>query len=160
MALADESDGRTVYDGDKSGGAPDPGGGRLMKQIIATLTLPGVERSVSYARRLVDDTLGAGHPAADDLRMCISEAFTNSVLHSTSRNGGKVTLTLAAERGSVIAEVTDDGADEKPHLANDPAGIHGRGMHIIDALAAEWGIDVEEDRTTIWMRFPAPTATA
>lgn len=159
MALADEPDGRTVYGGDKSGGAPNPGGGRLMNQIIATLTLPGVERSVSYARRLVDDTLGAAHPAADDLRMCISEAFTNSVLHSTSRNGGKVTLTLTAERDFVLAEVTDDGADQKPHLANDPTGIHGRGMRIIDALATEWGVDIEQDRTTVWMRFPT-SATA
>lgn len=127
------------------------------REVIASLTLPGVERSVSYARRFARDTFGAGHPSLSDIETCVSEAFTNGVTHTASGRGGKVTVAFVAVAGEVVTEVTDDGAGgARPHLRHDPLGEHGRGMRIIDFLSLGWGVRPDGDRTTIWMRFPGP----
>lgn len=127
-------------------------------ELLAAVTLPGVKRSVGYGRRLLVDILGEDHPALDDIRTCVSEALTNSVVHSDSRNGGKVTLALSGDDAQIHVEVTDDGTADGtgPHLHDDPTGVHGRGMHIIDVLALAWDVRNDTGRTTLWMRFPGP----
>jgi anti-sigma regulatory factor (Ser/Thr protein kinase) len=126
-------------------------------EVIATITLPGVERSASYARRFATDTFGPDHPSLDDIRTCVSEAFTNGVLHTASGRGGKVTVMFATVGDLIVAEVTDDGAGgARPHQCDDPLGVHGRGLQIIDVLTVDWGIRPDGDRTTVWMHFPGP----
>ncbi|MCW2919764.1 MAG: putative anti-sigma regulatory factor, serine/threonine protein kinase [Actinomycetia bacterium] len=126
-------------------------------EVIATITLPGVERSALYTRRFAADTFGPDHPSLDDIRTCVSEAFTNGVLHTASGGGGKVTVTFATVGDLIVAEVTDDGAGgARPHLCDDPMGVHGRGLQIIDALTVDWGIRPDADRTTVWMHFTGP----
>ncbi|HEX6469208.1 MAG TPA: ATP-binding protein [Streptosporangiaceae bacterium] len=125
--------------------------------VIGAITLPGAELSVACARRFVRDLLGAGHPSLDDVELCVSEAVTNSVQHTASGRGGKVTVRLRAEADSIVTEVTDDGAGgARPHLRADPAGLGGRGMRIIEAVTLAWGLRPDGDRTTVWMRFPGP----
>ncbi|MBO2452816.1 ATP-binding protein [Actinomadura barringtoniae] len=125
------------------------------RAVIASLTLPGHERSAAHIGRFVRDTLGADHPAVDDVNTCVNEAFTNGVAHTASGRGGKITVTLAAAPGVLLAEVTDDGANgDRPHLRR-PGVESGRGMHLINALTGGWGLHADGDRTTIWMRFPS-----
>ncbi|MFG2000217.1 ATP-binding protein [Spirillospora sp. NPDC048911] len=125
------------------------------RMVIATLTLPGLERSARHVRSFARNALGERHPALDDVQTCVNEAFTNGIEHTESGRGGKVTVTFAAERGELVAEVTDDGAGgHRPHLRDEPLAENGRGMRIIDALALGWGLRADGDRTTVWMRFP------
>ncbi len=125
--------------------------------VIGTITLPGVELSVAHARRFTRDLLGLDHPSLGDIELCVSEAVTNGVQHTASGRGGKVTVRLKAQAGAIVTEVTDDGAGgARPHLRIDPAGLGGRGMRIIDAVAVGWGLRSDGDRTTVWMRFPGP----
>lgn len=119
--------------------------------VLGTLTLPGGERSVAYARRFVRDTIGAGHPALDDAELCTSELVTNALVHAASK---RVTVTVARDGGVLRISVTDDGAAGRvPYVREDPLAEDGRGMLIVSTLAMEWGAEAGEDGTTTWFRL-------
>jgi serine/threonine-protein kinase RsbW len=102
---------------------------------------------VSPARRELARCL-EGCPAAEDAELVISELVTNAVLHSQSRHG---MLTVHSERYPRCAwlEVTDAGGDWKPGADGDG----GRGLAIVAAVAAEWGVDGDAQGRTIWARI-------
>ncbi|WP_160160840.1 ATP-binding protein [Actinomadura sp. K4S16] len=126
-------------------------------EVIAALTLPGVEQSARYARWFARDVLREGHPSLDDVQTCVNEAFTNAVEHTASGQGGKVTVMFSADGGEIVAEVVDDGAaGERPVMRDDPLAEDGRGLRIIDGLALAWGVRTDGPRTAVWMRFPGP----
>lgn len=119
---------------------------------ISATSYTGVFRGepdqVSQARREVAQYL-EGCPAAEDAELVISELVTNAVLHSRSRHG---MLTVHSERYPRYAwlEVTDAGGDWQP---GDDDGDGGRGLAIVTALAAEWGVDGDARSRTIWARI-------
>ncbi|GAA3217499.1 ATP-binding protein [Actinocorallia longicatena] len=123
------------------------------RELIGTLTLPGVERSVAYARKFCRDMLGGGHPVLDDVQTCVSEAFTNGVVHSRSGEGGKVTVALLAGPGLVVAEVVDDGGRGVPCVRDEGQAESGRGLRIIDALSVRWSAGEREGHTVVRMEF-------
>ncbi|MFA1548154.1 ATP-binding protein [Actinomadura chokoriensis] len=128
-----------------------------ISEIIAALTLPGVERSARHARVFARDVLGEGHPSLDDVQVCVDEAFTNGVEHTASGRGGRVTVMFSLAGQDIVAEVVDDGAyGERPVMRDDPLAEGGRGLRIIDALSLEWGVRADGDRSAVWMRFPGP----
>ncbi|GAA2408457.1 hypothetical protein GCM10010191_16250 [Actinomadura vinacea] len=125
-----------------------------MNRTQVGITLPGLESSAGRVRGFVRDVLGAGHPLLDDVRTCVNEAFTNAVEHTASGRGGRVRVSVVDGGGVVVAEVVDDGAGgERPRLRDDPLAEDGRGMRIIDALALDWGVRADGDRSVVWMRF-------
>ncbi len=83
--------------------------------------------------------------------------MANSVLHSASSLvGGSVTITLSQADGPVRVEVTDDGADGLPTLSPaDSSAEGGRGLQLVDALAARWDCYTDCGRTTTWCEIPA-----
>jgi anti-sigma regulatory factor (Ser/Thr protein kinase) len=115
--------------------------------------VPGRPEQVATARATVALALGAGHPCADAAVLITSELVTNSVVHSDSRHeGGTVTITVADVGYALRIEVTDDGANDLPalHLASgdDEAG---RGLELVDALAARWESRRDSTgKTTTW----------
>ncbi|MEU9019084.1 ATP-binding protein [Actinomadura sp. NPDC048394] len=125
--------------------------------VLGSVTLPGVGRSVGCARAFVRDFL-AGLPDRDDVVMAVSETVANAVTHTASGlEGGLVTVTVAAGSGTVRLEVTDDGAwGTRPYVKDDPGAETGRGMRIVQGLAARWGYRADGTRTVVWAEFPAP----
>jgi anti-sigma regulatory factor (Ser/Thr protein kinase) len=132
-------------------------------ELLGTLTLPGVDRSVPYARLFLRDTLVPGHisPGSEllaDMALVVDELAANGIRHTASGKGGKITIALWAGRGALRAEVTDDGADgARPVVRTDPGGESGRGLHIVTALAKAWGYRPDGHGTTVWADFPIPT---
>jgi len=98
----------------------------------------------------------AGCPAADEVILCLSELAANAVRHSNSRRpGGTFTVRIGSRPGAYIRmEVEDDGG---PWLAPAPDPGSGRGLDIISALAAEWGIATSPAGRTVWARFDWPS---
>ncbi|WP_084219516.1 ATP-binding protein [Spirillospora albida] len=125
--------------------------------IVGRLTLPGTRRSVGYARSFVRETV-PDLPALDDLVMVASETVANAITHTASgREGGRVTVVLAAEPGIVRLEVVDDGAAPgRPRVRDESGGETGRGIRIVEAVADRWGFRTEGTRTVVWAEFPAP----
>jgi len=119
---------------------------------VTTATYTGVFHGrpdqVSRARRELARYLG-GCPAADDATLIVSELATNAVLHSRSRHG---LFTVHSELFPTYAwiEVSDAGGTWEPgNTSNDG----GRGLGIIAALAAEWGVAGDARGRTVWARL-------
>jgi len=121
---------------------------------------------VARVRALLAQEL-AGCPAVDDVILMADELVSNAVLHSNSgRPGGTFGLrVLARPRESVRVEVTDaGGAWARSGRAGDfssqdapgsfsPGGgclTGGRGLRIVEALAAAWGVSGDENGRTVW----------
>jgi anti-sigma regulatory factor (Ser/Thr protein kinase) len=127
--------------------------GRQTVSPRSTVTLRGVPESVAVARCQVRELLGEGHPASDDVVLLVSEVVTNSVVHSGSSGGGKVAMTVAVGSEAVLVEVCDVGSGTSvPHVRNDPEAENGRGMFLVDLLAARWGIqdNLSQGFRTLW----------
>jgi hypothetical protein len=80
----------------------------------------------------------------------VSELATNCTLHARS----DFVLRLSVEGGCVRVEATDDV----------PGGLHarqysstattGRGLRIVESLAASWGVAPTADGKTVWALLP------
>jgi anti-sigma regulatory factor (Ser/Thr protein kinase) len=121
-------------------------------RVIADETFPGRTDCVHQARAFVAAHLAAGDPRTDTAVLLASEAVTNSLLHSGSGDGGKVTVVLIDQDGALRIEVVDDGGATVPSLDRDgdPLSAGGRGLWLIDQLATEWGHFTDDAGLTTW----------
>ena len=61
------------------------------------------------------------------------------------------------EQGALTVEVHDHSPELPALLPLDPRALRGRGLHLVDALAEEWGVTmIHDDGKTVWFRLPAP----
>lgn len=124
--------------------------------LLGKLDLPPVPAAASQARRYVGDLLRqAGRTDVADAQLLVPELVANAVRHSdTARiRGAHVTLLVFAQDGGVIRiEVTDAGsATGRPHVRPyDEDGEGGRGLLLVDALAARWGAERTDAGCTVW----------
>ena len=95
----------------------------------------------------------------DDTVLCLSEALTNAVLHA--RPAGPVTVTIRRGPGTLRIEVADPdrgmisaepGWPRHPGVLppDDQLAEYGRGLQVIDALAARWGVDADGAGKRFW----------
>lgn len=127
--------------------------------LLGSLTVPGQAEHVADARAFVLRTLGADCDSADIAMLLTSELVTNSIRHSCSgRPGGTITITLVAIPDGIRVEVIDDGGPTTPALwpsqldAAAPAE-HGRGLQLIQMLAARWDYARDEAGTVTWFEL-------
>jgi len=125
----------------------------------ASICLAARVEHVGQAREFVATTLGADHPSVDVLQLIVSELVTNSIVHSGSglRDDGTVTLTLTGNSRRVRVAVTDSGGPTMPRLrAVDFCAEGGRGLYMVDALAAAWNCSRDSfGATTTWAEVTA-----
>lgn len=105
---------------------------------------------------------------SQDTTLLVSELVANAVRHGGSNAAAQeqeqVELILC--RGIAdLACVVIDASPEPPVLRTpDPAGEAGRGLHVVEALASEWGwVSLGDRRKAVWAvlrirRAPATTA--
>ncbi|MDH2430040.1 ATP-binding protein [Sphaerisporangium sp. TRM90804] len=120
--------------------------------LLGVIELAGHPASVSSAREYVRAKLGDDHPALDDVTLLVSEVVTNAVVHSDSRNGGKVTLALADCHDVIHVDVVDAGGDTVPHVRGDETAESGRGLLLVDALAYRWDVYEDTAGRTVWFQ--------
>ncbi|GAB7193171.1 hypothetical protein NUM3379_38800 [Kineococcus sp. NUM-3379] len=121
------------------------------------LRLPPDTRSAALARRHLREVVGDGAlaPVLDDALVVVSELVTNAVLHA----GTEVELRLRHEQEGLWLEVSDRLPGVLPLLrAPDEERESGRGVALLDALAAEWGTAHRSHSKAVWCRF-SPTGT-
>lgn len=122
-------------------------------------TASAVATSVPELRNAAADyalSCDVGDPPMSDLRLAISEALTNAVLHAyLDRDPGSMTVTVAVdtERGDVTVWVIDDGTGWR---ARDDSPGAGLGMSLMRKVAASVEVSVPETGmgTEVRMRFP------
>lgn len=124
----------------------------------AEIELPDDLSSVADARRFVKAHLhewGIGEPL-DDALLVVSELAANALTHAQS----SYSIRLSASPQVLRIEVDDTGAGtpEPQPLTEDEE--HGRGLHLVDALAASWGMEsAEGGGKRVWAELALP-ATA
>jgi len=123
-----------------------------------SVTIPAVPEEVRVARAFVAGVLGKSRPHADVALLLASELVANSVRHSGSAvPGGFVTVAVAVGKAGIRVEVTDRCGDGAPVLL--PAGCAdsdaegGRGMRLVDVLAARWGYQRGGGLATTWFEL-------
>jgi len=116
---------------------------------------PNAPTGVRDARAFVADTLhDVDRRVVDAAVLMVSELATNAVVHTTSPFG----IGVESLDDEVRISVTDHG-DGVPHLRHaSAADTTGRGLGIVAAFAAEWGVDQDRDSKTVWFTVPVDPA--
>jgi anti-sigma regulatory factor (Ser/Thr protein kinase) len=89
---------------------------------------------------------------AEDVLLVVSELLTNAVVHALPPAALRLSQVRMEGRGAVRVEVTDRGPVAAPALAVaalDP-DEHGRGLCIVKALSARYGVEVLPGGTCRW----------
>jgi anti-sigma regulatory factor (Ser/Thr protein kinase) len=107
--------------------------------------------SVPKARDFVEWHLEAHGRSgvADDVRLIVSELATNAVVHG---DGVPFTVSLEEVEGSVRVAVHDDGGEmAAPCLARPELVETGRGLIIVEAVSAAWGVSADASGSkSVW----------
>ena len=99
------------------------------------ISLPASPVSARRARAAVAETvaeLGIDERTVDDVRLCVSEAVTNAVVHAYGPESGTVSVTVVARDPGVVVVVRDFGSGLMG-MRRDGEG--GFGLSIIDAVS-------------------------
>jgi anti-sigma regulatory factor (Ser/Thr protein kinase) len=88
--------------------------------------------------------------ALETIELLMSELVTNALGHCASAI--EVAVRIVGER--VRVEVWDeDGADRPIVRAVRTGAEHGRGLQLVDSLAAEWGVVHSGPKKAIWFEI-------
>jgi serine/threonine-protein kinase RsbW len=128
--------------------------------VLAQSWFPGRSASVPQARRFVAGLLDDEFGARDDVLLLVSEVAANAVRHSASGDGGEFEVAVSVTAGLVRVDIGDQGGASEPHLTDQDgladALTGGRGLRIVDALAAKWGHAGDELGRVVWFEVQAP----
>lgn len=125
----------------------------------AVVDLPHDLSSVSDARRFVREKLGDWgiDGPVDDALLVVSELAANALTHAKS----SYRLHLSATSAALRIEVDDGGAGTPEPQPLTETEEHGRGLHLVGALAASWGMEIgETGGKRVWAELPLPVRVA
>lgn len=93
-----------------------------------------------------------------DVATVAAELVGNAVRHAAPLPGGVMRVAWRLVRAGLIEiRVTDGGAASSPApRAADPEAPDGRGLTIVAALSARWGVDREGSAQCVWAHIPIP----
>lgn len=124
-----------------------------MPDFEAQLHIPPLSTGIGEARRFTRDRLKTWGllAVADNAILMISELVTNAILHG----GEGALLTLTYEDLKVRAEVRDSSPAMPVVRSYSETATTGRGMVIVDALAAAWGTFAVDGGKVVWFELAA-----
>lgn len=105
--------------------------------------LPAVPANVALVRQALAglaDHLGAPTARVADMKIAITEACTNAVVHAYPEEGGPLDVGMAVEHGRLVLTVRDRGHGLRPLPASEDGPPLGFGLALIASLADEFGI--------------------
>jgi anti-sigma regulatory factor (Ser/Thr protein kinase) len=121
---------------------------------VASWDLAAEVRTAARARVLTRETLlgwGVTDPAdTDEVVLIVDELVTNAVVHGH----GQVRLELRLDGSQLVGEVGDDGAGVPRARESEADSENGRGLWLVAALAAEFGVRPESAGKTLWFTRP------
>jgi anti-sigma regulatory factor (Ser/Thr protein kinase) len=110
---------------------------------------PRERQAPTAARHFVTDVLkGWGHSPSllEDAKLVVSELATNAVIHASSPFSVEI-----RPNGSLVRLSVRDASRAQPRVRHDNGlAISGRGLRLIDALAADWGVEIAAEGKTVW----------
>ncbi len=125
-----------------------------------TVTYPAEPDSVALARHALSTfaaTFGADDRQLQSVRLAVSEALTNAVLHAYRDTAGEVQMTAARVADELWILVCDDGCGLEPRP--DRPGL-GLGLALISQVSEEMSVGPRAGGgTEVRMRFALVSAT-
>jgi anti-sigma regulatory factor (Ser/Thr protein kinase) len=126
---------------------PAIGRGAGQRRVGSTYELPASVTSARLARDLVRDALdGFEAPVVEIAELLVSELVTNAVAHAHSAPVMRIDITGDAVR--VAVQDASPGPVEVRDPPPDAAG--GRGLLLVDTLAASWGWAPTPEGKRVW----------
>lgn len=118
------------------------------------LQLPHTNDSVGRARRTIAAFLEPAEvPVSiiDDVLLLVSELVTNAVVHA----GSPAVVRLDADIERIKVTVADRDAERTPTIVQaEPLSSSGRGVLLVDRLAARWGVEPQRQGKIVWFELP------
>jgi anti-sigma regulatory factor (Ser/Thr protein kinase) len=125
-----------------------------------TRSFPEQPESVTAARRFATDVLREVSPdVTATVELLVSELATNCIRHTDSA----FDLTIIQSGPEIRVEATDYDVGAPTMRSPRPTDPSGRGLRIVDALAAAWGVEHRSAQgKTVWFTVvvPAPERAA
>ncbi len=118
--------------------------------MITERRYPDEPESVPEARHFIESALqGQPVPVQNVVTLLVSELATNAVRHA----GSYFTVCVEVADGVVRVEVTDPSGAMPVRRSPAPTDVGGRGLHIVDRLADEWGVvPASPVGKTVWFK--------
>jgi anti-sigma regulatory factor (Ser/Thr protein kinase) len=118
------------------------------------VTLPDGPEGASFARRAMvraADLWRLDRELTETALLLVSELVTNAIRHGTP----PVRLSLRLERDRLRVEVTDSSPALPELSRSSPDQLGGRGLQIVQLLAARWGASASPRRLgkTVWFEL-------
>ncbi|MGH3745186.1 MAG: ATP-binding protein [Mycobacteriales bacterium] len=117
-----------------------------------TTTVPADTRAVLHARRFTNrvcDQAGVGGDLCDSAVLLTSEVVTNAVIHGRS----EARLRVIVGAGRIRVEVGDDNSRHPVLQVEDRDALDGRGLRLLDVVAADWGVRDDDIGKTVWFEL-------
>ncbi|MFE1910539.1 ATP-binding protein [Streptomyces anandii] len=102
-----------------------------------------------FARQALSDW-AVPAPPHDDILLCVSELTTNALLHGAPPGRG-FRLRLLPGRDTLRVEVHDSGPGTPSPTT--PTDESGRGLLLVTALSAKWGVGQRDPGKYVWCEF-------
>ncbi|MFC7387217.1 ATP-binding protein [Sphaerisporangium rhizosphaerae] len=127
---------------------------------VVNWELPHDLSMAGKARGMVRETLLSWglQALADDVVLATGELLANALAYGAPPIG----LALSARGDELRVEVTDHGRGRPRRLDLGVEAVHGRGLAIVEALAAECGVTTRSGVVgkTVWARWRVPARCA
>ncbi|MFH8802067.1 ATP-binding protein [Streptomyces sp. NPDC017936] len=119
-------------------------------------SLPWSPTACGLARNVIRDVLPRWglHDLVPTAELLVSELVSNALRHAS----GPLRLTL--ERVSDLRCLVSDGTTDSPRPTDaGPDDENGRGLTLVDLLAARWGCERGPEGKSVWFELPGDTDT-
>ena len=127
-----------------------------MDAVVARMECAGAPESIPDARNFVSACLnGQTRDAIDVASLLVTELATNAVVHAH----GAFEVQVAVGATSIRVGVHDHDPRPPEHLPPEPGRIGGWGIHLVDRLAADWGVDRGPAGKCVWFEIDAARAS-
>lgn len=119
-------------------------------------SLPAVPANVALVRQALAglaDSLRIDPARAADMKIAITEACTNAVVHAYENHDGPLDVTMSVEHDRLVVSVRDRGHGLRPLPSEGDGPPLGFGLALIASLSDEFGIAGGRHGTEVKMAF-------
>lgn len=127
----------------------DSPSGPVARPLRWRLVARGEERQLAVLRQWASGLLPAC-PARDDVVMVANELAGNAIRHTASGRDGWFAVEMTWYGSLVRVAVADCGGPKEPVVIEDPGGVSGRGLFLVQQLSARMGVSGNQSGRLVW----------
>jgi len=129
---------------------------RLRRCHLGSVRVAPTPASVGTVRSALREDLAVlPEPVREDVALVASELLGNAVRHAASLPDGQLAVDWGVGELGVEISVTDGGGSTLPAVRDaGPTSVSGRGLCIVESVAARWGVEHRGAQTTVWAVVP------